>query len=75
MGAWFTPTAVNYFTRISKAGILAALREVKGATAPAWETMKKPDLAALAEREIAGTGWLPELLRAPQKAGVLAEAA
>jgi hypothetical protein len=37
--------------------------------------MKKPDLAALAEREIAGTGWLPEPLRAPQKAEVLAEAA
>jgi hypothetical protein len=27
--------------------------------------MKKTDLAALAEREIAGTGWLPELLRNP----------
>jgi len=65
MAAWFTPTAANYFSRISKAGILAALREVKGATAPAWESMKKADLAALAEREIAGTAWLPELLRAP----------
>jgi len=75
MGAWFTPTAANYFSRISKAGILAALREVKGATAPAWETMKKADLAALGEREIAGTGWLPESLRTPTKAEVLAKAA
>jgi hypothetical protein len=27
--------------------------------------MKKTDLATLAERPIAGTGWLPEPLRAP----------
>ncbi len=63
MAAWFTPTAANYFSRISKAGIIAALKEQKGAEAPSWSGMKKTDLAALAEREIAGTGWLPELLR------------
>ena len=45
MAAWFTPTAANYFSRISKAGIIDALREVKGAIAPAWNTMKKTDLA------------------------------
>jgi len=65
IAAWFTPTAANYFSRVSKAGILAALQEAKGATAPAWEAMKKADLAALAERQIDGTGWLPEPLRAP----------
>ena len=65
MGAWFTPTAANYFTRIGKAKILETLREVKGSVAPAWEKLKKPDLAALAEREVSGKGWLPELLRAP----------
>ena len=65
MGVWFTPTAANYFSRVNKAGILAALKEAKGDTAPAWEAMKKPDLAALAERQIAGTGWLPVPLRAP----------
>ncbi len=64
MGAWFTPTAANYFTRIGKAKILETLSEVKGSVAPAWEKLKKPDLAALAEREISGKGWLPELLRA-----------
>lgn len=68
MAAWFTPTAANYFSRISKAGIIAALKEVKGATAPAWDSMKKADLAALAEREISGTGWLPEPLRVPAAA-------
>ncbi len=65
MAAWFTPTAANYFSRISKSGIIAALKEVKGAEAPSWSGMKKTDLAVLAEREIARTGWLPELLRNP----------
>lgn len=65
MAAWFRPTAANYFGKVSKAQIVAALREVKGAAAPAWSDMKKADLAGLAEREIAGSGWLPEPLRSP----------
>ena len=64
MGKWFKPTAENYFGKVSKAQILDALREAKGNVAPAWAEMKKADLAALAERQIAGTGWLPEPLRA-----------
>ena len=64
MAAWFAPTA-NYFGRVSKAIIIEALRETKGSITPAWSGLKKSDLAALAERQIAGTGWLPEPLRAP----------
>ena len=63
MSAWFTPTAENYFTKVSKTGILEALTEVKGATAPAWDKAKKSELAAIAEREIAQSGWLPAPLR------------
>jgi ParB family chromosome partitioning protein len=63
MRKWFTSTAGNYFGRISKTGILVALREAKGDTASAWEKAKKGELAALAEREPAATGWLPEILR------------
>lgn len=64
MKAWFTPTAANYFSRIAKPQILDALREAKGTPpAPAWEKLKKADLAALAEREVSDTGWLPPLLR------------
>jgi ParB family transcriptional regulator, chromosome partitioning protein len=63
MGAWFKPTAANYFGRIGKAKILETLREVKGATAPAWEKLKKTDLAVLAERELSAQNWLPEPLR------------
>ncbi len=65
MAAWFRPTAANYFSRIAKPGILAALQEAKGATAPAWAKMKKSELAALAERELADTGWLPAPLKRP----------
>jgi ParB family chromosome partitioning protein len=64
MNAWFTPDAANYFSRVGKAQILADLQEARGAApAPAWEKMKKAELAALAERETAGKGWLPALLR------------
>jgi ParB family chromosome partitioning protein len=63
MTAWFTPGAENYFAKISKSGILEALREAKGDIAPAWNTAKKADLAAIAERQLAGSGWLPALLR------------
>ncbi len=75
MADWFTPTAENYFGRISKASILDALREIKGDVAPAWHKMKKGDLAALAERSIVGTRWLPELLRVEAPASDQANAA
>jgi len=65
MSAWFKPTAANYFGRIGKSKILETLSEVKGSVAPAWEKLKKTELAALAEREVSGKDWLPELLRSP----------
>jgi len=63
MTAWFTPTAENYFAKVSKTGILEALKETKGDIAPAWTKAKKGDLAVIAERQLAETGWLPTLLR------------
>jgi ParB family chromosome partitioning protein len=64
MKAWFTPDAPNYFSRISKPQILDAIREAKGQPpAPAWEKLKKAELAQEAERQLTGTGWMPELLR------------
>ena len=64
MKAYFTPTAENYFTRIGKPQILEAIQTAKGQPpAPAWEKLKKAELAQEAERQIAGTGWLPEILR------------
>ena len=64
MTAWFTPASENYFSKVSKAAILDALREAKGDIAPAWNSAKKSELARIAERQIAGTGWLPAALRA-----------
>lgn len=64
MKAWFAPDAANYFSRVAKPQIFAALQEVrKQPPAPAWDQLKKAELAQLAERELAGKGWLPELLR------------
>jgi ParB family transcriptional regulator, chromosome partitioning protein len=64
MRKWFTPTAENYFSCVSKQQVLEDLAEARGMpNAPAWEKLKKPDLAALAEREIAQTDWLPKPLR------------
>lgn len=74
MSRWFTPTAENYFSRVSKAQILEALQAAKGEIAPAWTKAKKSELAAIAERTVVGTGWLPALLR-PADESVSTEAA
>jgi len=64
MKPWFAPDAANYFSRVSKPQILVALQEARNQPpAPAWDKFKKPELAQLAERELAGKGWLPEVLR------------
>lgn len=69
IAAWFQPTAGNYFGRVAKPQILTDLQQAKGVPpAPAWSSLKKAELAALAERETAGTGWMPEPLRAPAPA-------
>ncbi len=64
MTAWFTPSAESYFSRISRAQILEAIDAAKGSHAPSLEKLKKNELAARAEALVAGTGWLPEPLRA-----------
>ena len=64
LSQWFTPTAENFFSRVTKQQTLKALQEAKGVpAAPAWSNLKKGDLAVLAEQQIAGTGWLPEPMR------------
>lgn len=64
MADWYRPTATGYFSRVSKATVLSDLEAARGmANAPAWAKLPKGELAALAEREVASTGWLPEPLR------------
>lgn len=63
MGNWFTPSAGNYFGRVNRAQILAAIDDANGSHAPALEKLKKSELAVRAEQLLAGTSWLPEPLR------------
>jgi ParB family chromosome partitioning protein len=63
MAGWFTPTSENFFSRIGRTTILNVLTEAKGTAKRSWEKLKKAELADLAKREIATTGWLPPLLR------------
>jgi ParB family transcriptional regulator, chromosome partitioning protein len=64
LAQWWTPTAKGYFSRVSKALIAEAVTE--GKTAQAAEniaSLKKAEMAERAEALLAGTGWLPALLR------------
>ncbi len=64
MRAWWTATAESYLAHISKARILEIVREAVSPEGAATLTdLKKGALAAAAERRLAGTGWLPPLLR------------
>jgi ParB family chromosome partitioning protein len=62
MTKWFTPTADNFFARVSKPQILAAITEA-GKTAPDASKLKKAELASQAAAAIQGTGWLPAPVR------------
>lgn len=59
-------TADNYFSRVPKGIILDSLKDAgKCEDRATLETMKKGDLASAAEKRVAGTGWLPKLIRTP----------
>ena len=60
MSQWFTPTAANFFERISKSQIHRALSEAGKTPDSSTTTFKK---AQLAETQIAGSSWLPQPLR------------
>ncbi len=64
MTAYWTPTAARYLDRVTKAHVLAAVTEgVSAEAAGRIAGLKKPDMVAAAEPLLAGTGWLPVLLR------------
>ena len=59
-------TVENYLGRVTKAQILAAVREAKGSQAAAFIShLKKAEMAREAEALLGGTGWLPQALRTP----------
>jgi ParB family chromosome partitioning protein len=50
---------------VGRTEVVAAITEGKSVPAKrSWDKLKKAELAALAERELSGTGWLPQPLRA-----------
>ncbi|HEV2597741.1 ParB/RepB/Spo0J family partition protein [Sphingopyxis sp.] len=60
----WTPTVGSYFGRVTKAHILAAVADgVSEDAARRIADMKKTDMAQTAEQLLAGTGWLPTILR------------
>lgn len=64
MRGFWSATVESYLGKVTKAHILAAVREAKGEeTAQLISHLKKADMAAEAERLLQGTGWLPEGLR------------
>jgi len=64
MAQWWQPTAESYFSRVPKARTLEALAEaISPAAAQSLAGLKKDALAARAEEKLAGTGWLPAILR------------
>ncbi len=64
MTATWKPTAASYLGRVSKERILEAVREgVSSEAADNIAGMKKQAMAETAERRLAGSRWLPELLR------------
>ena len=62
--AHWTPTGQTYLGRVTKAHILAAVREaVSDEAAERIAGLKKPEMAQAAEQLLARTGWLPTVLR------------
>jgi ParB family chromosome partitioning protein len=64
MAQWWQPTGATYLSRVPKAKVLEAVAE--GVTKGAAENLaklKKEALVTHAEERLAGTGWLPAVLR------------
>ncbi|CAN7699696.1 ParB/RepB/Spo0J family partition protein [Mesorhizobium sp. LjRoot246] len=69
MTAHWRPTVRSYLGRITKAHILDAVCEaVSDEAADRLSDLKKQPMAAAAEQLLAGTGWLPAILRTEQPA-------
>jgi ParB family chromosome partitioning protein len=69
MTAHWTPTVRSYFGRVTKAHILAAVRDALGdEAAERIADKKKMEMAEAAEQLLAGTGWLPPVLRTARPA-------
>lgn len=69
MSQHWTPTVGAYLGRVTKAHILDAVREaVSDEAADRLAGKKKQEMAEAAEQRLAGTGWLPPILRTERPA-------
>lgn len=75
-GDWFTPDADSFFNHLNRPDMIRIITDVKGrAPAPNDQKLKKAELAALAERELTGSEWLPEIFRSGDDQDITAQAA
>ena len=66
MAAWWQPTADTYLSAVPKALAIEAVAEARGKEAAAsLVSLKSAAVVAEAGKQLAGTGWLPKLLRGP----------
>jgi ParB family chromosome partitioning protein len=73
--AGWTPMAETFLGRVTKARILAAVREAKGErAAQGIDHLKKTEMAEKAEALLQNSGWLPEPLRTPGREAAKDEA-
>jgi ParB family chromosome partitioning protein len=64
MREWWSATAANYFASVPKSRVLEIVREtISPEVAATLTKLKKDELTKAAESKVAGTGWLPALLR------------
>ncbi|HZF43002.1 MAG TPA: ParB N-terminal domain-containing protein [Sphingomonadaceae bacterium] len=65
-GVGWSPTVDNFLGRVTKARIVAAVREARGERqAQLIDHLKKGEMAERAQGLLAGSGWVPEPLRTP----------
>ena len=73
MSKWWSATGPSYFNHVSKGRILEVVSEAVDANAASPLAALKKDAAVTgAEQTVAGTGWLPTVLRVgmPEKASL-----
>lgn len=70
MTDWFEPTADNYFNHVNRTTIELAVAEAKGKEAElsVRAVKKKGEAVLIAERLVAGSGWLPAPVRIAEEA-------
>jgi ParB family chromosome partitioning protein len=67
MRRYWSPTAEGYLGRVTKPRIIEAVREGASEEAASRITgLKKGDMVKIAEEQLAGSGWLPSVLKAPE---------